>query len=379
MGRRLLPYRKSLNDNHQQLGSKSVEKKPMKKQIPKPLFRRAIRLLRAINVLHQRGFEELTCTFFAGNELNSWMLAICHIDNLLVDGVDRTATIIDERAEVYLHEHINEGNEYFGWNDLKQAKVVNLADTIEERCASLLKKCRHPNRENVGWFTQVLGCSELSGELPYVNTNIHCDAPPWVYILGTPHFVSLPPACKVFSVKNHKYYFKRVDIYQAADWHRSHVEIIDNIDSCSVSILPKFSPSWSDIKEIGAYWEGAVYFVSKHLQINSTKEFLLFLEGQREQHPMADWFYRIYDNQIQLDHFIAFVVRKHIDNRSDEQTQLKIRWTHWLKTFEDRTHPKYTPSDSYLLPNSKNPYYGGSNPLHLGLVFTNQSSNWLEF
>jgi hypothetical protein len=104
----------------------------MSQLIPKSIFRRALRLLRAINLLHRRGFEEPTCTFFAGNEIDSWMLAICHIDNLLVDGVDRTAVIIDDRAEVYLHQHMNNGSEYFGWHDLNNLPTEDLANAIEE-------------------------------------------------------------------------------------------------------------------------------------------------------------------------------------------------------------------------------------------------------
>ena len=253
----------------------------MNQRIPKPIFRRALRLLRAINLLHRRGFEELGCTFFAGNETDSWMLAICHIDNLLIDGVDCTATIIDERVEVYLHQHTNDGNEYFGWHDLKNASSDDLANAIEERCVPLLSKCRHENRENIGWFTQVLGFAELHQSLPYANTHKHYQAPLWVFVLGSPHFVSLPPACKIFTVDNEKYYFKRVDIHQYEDWHTAHFEIINNVTSDGVVALPKFPKNWSDVTEMGAYWEGAVYFIFKHLRINSTQKFLLFLEGQR--------------------------------------------------------------------------------------------------
>jgi hypothetical protein len=350
----------------------------MNQLIPKPIFRRALRLLKAINLLHRRGFEDLACTFLAGTETDSWMLAICHIDNLLVDGVDRTATIIDEKAEVYLHQHTNEGNEYFGWHDLKNASAYDLSNAIEERCTPLMNKSRLENRDNIGWFTQVLGFAELHQSLPYASVNKHYEVPPWVFVLGTPHFVSLPPACKVLTVNNEKYYFKRVDVFQCNDWHSSHIQIINNVTSGGIVALPKFPKNWTDITEMGAYWEGAVYFIFKHLRINSTQEFLLFLEGQRNYYPMADWFYRIYNSEGQLDHFIAFVVRKHIRNQNNILSQSQTVWKHWLKVFEDRTNPRYTPCDSYLLPTSCDPYYGGDNPLDLGFVFTYEDANWLN-
>ena len=218
------------------------------------------------------------------------MLAICHIDNLLIDGVDCTATIIDERSEIYLHQHTNDGNEYFGWYDLKNASSDDLANAIEERCAPLLNKYRHENKENIGWFIQVLGFTELHERLPYASTHKPYQAPPWVFVLGEPHFVSLPPACKIITVDNEKYYFKKVDIHQYEDWHTAHFEIINNVTSDGIVALPKFPKSWSDVTEMGANWEGAIYFIFKHLRINSTQKFLLFLEGKRSDYPLADWF-----------------------------------------------------------------------------------------
>jgi hypothetical protein len=350
----------------------------MSLHISQPLYRRALRLLRAINLLHRRGFEDLTCTFFAGNELDSWMMAICHIDNLIVDGVNRTAKIIDESADVYLHQHTNQGNEYFGWNDLNSASAEELANAIEERCAPLLNKSRGVNRENVGWFTQVLGFTEVYKKLPYTSVNPHYETPAWTFVLGTPHFVSLPPACKVFTVENDNYYFKRIHIHQYQDWHTAHIDIINAIHCDGVVAVPQYPIKWATETEMGAYWEGAVYFVFKYLRINSTEEFLLFLEGQRSEYSMADWFYRIYDSKGQLDYFIAFVARRHIYKHRDKTTLLQTRWKNWLKVFEDRTRPKYVPADSYLSPINHNPFYGGDNPLHLGLVFTNEEANWLN-
>ncbi|WP_293752473.1 hypothetical protein [uncultured Paraglaciecola sp.] len=41
-------------------------------------LRRTIRLLRAIQLLHKQGYEQLGCTFTARENIESWTLAICH-------------------------------------------------------------------------------------------------------------------------------------------------------------------------------------------------------------------------------------------------------------------------------------------------------------
>ncbi|RDV23912.1 hypothetical protein DXV75_16725 [Alteromonas aestuariivivens] len=350
----------------------------MNQELPEPLFRRGLRLLRAISLLHRQGYEELACTFFAGNEVDSWIVALCHIDNLLVDGMDCTAVILDESKEVYVHEQGKRGNEYFGWQDLKSASAEEIANAIKDRFAPLIGKCFRKNRENVGWFTQVLGHTEQDKKLPYASISKHYQKPSWVFQLGAPHFVGLPPAAKVFTAGDEKYYFHRVCYHKTKDWHQSHFDIINDISSRDLTVVPEYPRNWVEIEEMGAYWEGAVYFVFKHLRITSTQEFLLFLEGQRREYPMGDWFYRIYNSEGQLDHFIAFVVSNHLRKQQFGLSQLQLRWKMWLKFFEDKTHPAHTPSDSYLLSSECDPYYGGTNPLHLGMIFEYDEANWLN-
>jgi hypothetical protein len=107
-------------------------------------------------------------------------------------------------------------------------------------------------------------------------------------VLGEPYFVSLPPAFKISTVVNEKYYFRRVDIHQYKDWHAAHIEIINAINSYGVVALPKYTRNGSNVTEMGTCWEDAVFFIFKHFRINSTQEFLLFPEGLRSYYPLGD-------------------------------------------------------------------------------------------
>lgn len=337
------------------------------------LLRRTIRLLRAIQLLHKHGYEQLGCTFTAGENIESWTLAICHVNNLLVDNKHCVVTMINERENVYIHQLGTEGNDYFGWKDVKSASVDELALIILKRCSSLVSSCRGENVTNVGWLTQLMGFVELHGQLPYASINkLHIE-PSWTFPLGKPHLVTLPPGTKLYSSKEADYRYEKVDVDQGCDWHVAHLNIVTNITSQSVWVLPEYPAKTLDVTEMGAYWEGAVYFVFKHLRITSLQDFLLFLEDKPEKYPMGIWFYRIYDSSSQLDFFVAFVVRELLQKSKDNNlSNLQIRWQKWLKYFENKHRPNKGEPHYY------NPYYGGNNPLHLGMIFQNEKVNWLK-
>ena len=303
-----------------------------------------------------------------GEDIRSWTLTLCRIDNIVIDTEERSASLLDERAELYVHQMGDNGNEYFGWQDTRSANAEELAEAICSRCANLLNKCHQDNQKNIGWFTQLLGFVEQNKSLPvpYGLGNHHS----WTFELGVPHFVDLPPAIEVITDRNVKYQFERVDINEHRDWHSAHKPHIDAFCEGEVSRLPLYPANTIDVTEMGAYWEGAVYFVEKYLAVTSTKEFLLFLEAKKDKYQYGRWFFSIYDSHSQLDYFVAHVVRLHLrkDTKSSNSIALDTRWQKWLRYFENKRRPMHDEVPFH------NPYYGGENPLHLGMI----SNSWLE-
>ncbi|MDP5132383.1 MAG: hypothetical protein NWQ54_15985, partial [Paraglaciecola sp.] len=105
-------------------------------------LRRSLRLLHAIDILHQRGFQNLAifpymspCGFY-------WRLTLLPAQSLYISQKGELAYYtLDERLEASHSSEAN-GNEYFGWKDCKSHSAEQLADTIENRFPELIRFCK---------------------------------------------------------------------------------------------------------------------------------------------------------------------------------------------------------------------------------------------
>ena len=139
--------------------------------------------------------------------------------------------------------------------------------------------------------------------------------------------------------------------------------------------LAEYRDSFDAVFEMGSYWEGAMYFLhnvlgatSKSMQIATVKR---CLDNDCESH-FEKLFLKIWNSQGQLCFLKAFLIREYYSNH--EQCENTWEWERdtslipsgisedleWLRTFirnfrdEGSKYP--------------NPFFGGQNPLHLGLI-----------
>lgn len=162
-------------------------------------------------------------------------------------------------------------------------------------------------------------------------------------------------------------------------WHSAHRTIIDRITLGQISELPQFPQNTHSVFEMGAYWEGAVYFIAKQLEVTSKEEFLLFLEESNVRSVYAELFYRIYDSNGQLDYFVAYIVKQYLKDELENFSDIKSRWEKCLTYFDAKNGYKYK-SPQFMHKGGhyqKNPYYSGNNPLHLGLCFEHGEEKWI--
>lgn len=143
--------------------------------------------------------------------------------------------------------------------------------------------------------------------------------------------------------------------------------------------MPQFPQNTHSVFEVGAYWEGAVYFIAKQLEVTSKEEFLLFLEESSVRSVYAELFYQIYDSNGQLDYFVAYIVKQYLKDELENFSDIKSRWDKWLTYFDAKNGYKYK-SPQFMHKGGhyqKNPYNSGNNPLHLGLCFEYGEEKWI--
>ncbi|OFI33907.1 hypothetical protein [Alteromonas lipolytica] len=349
-------------------------------RVPESLLRRSVRLLNAINILHRQGYEKLGCSFWGGIDCFSWVAVVTSTDNMMVDREIGITNLINERADSFLHEANREGNDYFGWTDARNASAEQLAELMKLRFSALLDNCKGEHAENVAWLLRVIHQISITGKLPYAVFDETHALPDWTFLIGDREYVDYAPVCDVFRLGHQKYRFCAVNLNEHIDWHSAHRTIIDRIALGQVSVLPQFPQNTYSVFEMGAYWEGAVYFIAKLLELTSKEEFLRFLEGNKVRPVYGELFYRIYDSNGQLDYFVAYVVKQYLKSKPEYAGDLKDRWEKWLTYFEARNRYKHK-SPQYMHKGGhyqKNPFYGGNNPLHLGLCFKHGEEKWIS-
>jgi hypothetical protein len=324
------------------------------------VLRRSLRLLHAINILHQRGFQNLAifpymsvCGFY-------WRLTLLPAQSLYISKEGKLASYsLGERLEAY-HSSGSSGNEYFGWTDCKSHSAEQLADAIENRLPALIAFCKANNSTYVGWFNTMLIFAR-AGALP-IAFNEHCE-PPKNGMLSTLNHIVIPlPDLPVSFDINGKEYIQRIygnPEWQLTDWHEAYHCIIDSIVDGTNMVLPKLPENSANHLEFGAYWEGAVYWLHQHLHVSTFTEYLAFLNSP-ERYKSGSLFMQSFNNQGQLLYLTAFFAKRQLVTNILNSSEERLYWTQWLQTFEQ--HAKHS-----VLTKTDNPYFGGDNPLHLGL------------
>ncbi|MDN3651345.1 hypothetical protein QWY77_00910 [Thalassotalea ponticola] len=327
------------------------------------LIRRCCRLLRAVHELHKQGYQNLAIYTGMSSSGGHWRVQLVPFYDVFIDNDDNIACYNDGTYEQASHSSGLDGNLYFGWEDAITLNARQLAERIKERFPRLLTQCKANNFEYAGWLTYILGNAE-KGILPVMYRDYYSS--PTGYIQSTSsEGILTPPHRKLHQRNGRKFVYADPNhLTINDDWHTAYISIIDNLRSASVAKYPEYPIAGGDIFQIGSYWEGAIYYIYQILGISRIDEFLLMLDKCHREQELWNTFFDIWDSQDQLVYLKAFLVRQMLlqSDKYKLSSQDKVYWENYLERFEK----KYSHKQSTF--KNPNPYFGGNNPLHLGLV-----------
>lgn len=169
------------------------------------------------------------------------------------------------------------------------------------------------------------------------------------------------------------------------DWHDAYIAIIETmlnrlVAKTDLIEVPGYPVAYKNererfdaLKETASYWEGAIYYLCKVLRYDNALQGLLSLETSAPKH-LSDkrrLFFAVWNSHGQLKWLKAFLISHFITNRNvckhpeatiftKSRVWPQFELSDWLAVFQ-REHPEYDH-------NYPNPYYGGGNSLHLGLI-----------
>lgn len=351
--------------------------------------RRSRRVIAMVHELHKQGYQQLV--IYSGMSPGDchWRCKVFAASCLLSSsegGVELHETEGIEFAEY----SSGDSNRYFEWDDAKSDTARDLAKKFTARFPRLCEAGWGESFEYAGWLTYVLGQSE-KGHLPlmYADTSSYASKQ-----IGSTQGASLtsPPLRFVFSGRDFKYvrFILPRRFVEDRDWHTAYIGIIDEMIRQYRGNVPVYMPTYpircepvdSDIQdhclyEIGAYWEGAIYFIQEILGYTDIAYFLSdYFAGSFHNASMWRLFHLTWDSRGQLRLLMAYLSRYALSNVNEsDPDHLKSRryeqLTEWLRDFEQA----YPNGIAY-----PNPYFGGENPLHLGMILdSNESGEKLLF
>lgn len=329
------------------------------------ITRRSARLLNAVLQLHKEGYQDLA--IFPGMSPSGlhWRCELHTYENLVIENGRVASLGIDCDDEAH-HTNNQTGNEYFGWEDCQSATARDLAAKMLERFPALLSRCRRENHEYSGWLVSAVGLAE-AGHLPIMISDDGSEGRP--DLIGS--LANNPPPLQtvrliggqrsVFAMPPH--------LGKEDDWHTAYIRMISAWRSSSIRRLPVFPKPSGDLFEIGAYWEGAIWYIQEVLGITRIELFLDELRSPPASSERWATFLTVWNNEEQMEFLVAFLIRYLISDSTSQKfdsSRLEEYENH-LRLFEEAHRISGA--------NSPNPYFGGSNPLHLGMILDEASSS----
>lgn len=338
------------------------------------LIRRSVRLLAAVHELHKQGYQDLIVYCPMAPSGTSWRCSLLPFDQVQWDG-SMWSELPGEGVESARHSSGHLGNEYFGWTDARSDTARELAEKIKLRFPRLMARTKRLNFRYSGWFTYMLGEAE-QGHLPVMGAEYQeeyreklATTTPGVWVKG-------PPLFSMVRVRGKTYYYTRPPhLKPGDDWHEAYKRLVlmwqNDKHSCP---LPQYPIDTGDTFELGAYWEGAIYYIQTVLGFTDIRQFLSAMDTLSERSERWEVFFLVWNSKGQLIYLIAFLTRRLLAEPHKYLLEPSERdhWEHRLSIFECKTYQHWIQSGR-----PPNPYYGGGNPLHLGLILTGLSEDTL--
>ena len=336
--------------------------------IDNPVIRRLTRLLAAVYELHRQGYQDLAVHTSLALSGGCWRCKLTAFDYLQWDG---KAWIDIPGADIECAEHSSgdTGNEYFGWDDARQDTACKLADKIKTRFPRLMARTQRQNCEYADWFAYMLGIAE-QGHLPVMTADYKTAHGQDIATTSPDLLIKRPPHRTLWQVGDRCFFFtspphlKRDD-----DWHNAYIFLMANArNTGQYWPAPYYPLATHDIFEIGAYWEGAIFYIQAVLGFTRIDDFLTTLRTQPRDSERWQIFLHIWNSDGQLDTLVAFLVRTML--RDSEKYSLKmpdkLYWTRWVQAFENTNREQWVakgkPPDPF--------FTNKGNPLHLGMILS---------
>jgi len=282
-----------------------------------------------------------------------WRLELKHYDDLYEDEKGEIRQEVNNDAEIANHSSGQNGNDYFGWEDGKNANVRELAELIKRRFPRLVERCKGNNFEYVGWFAYMLGEAERE-KLPVFFLEFNEPEVGQIFSTLAGEKLISPPHTKL-QVKHELKWLWVSFLDISKDWHTAYRPIIDALRTRAISRYPKYPSHTKDIMQYGAYWEGAVYYLQKLMGYRSEHDYI-----HDRVYTNTRWreFEAIYNSEGQLHLFDAHMGRLALINSRAEMNPKLIKeceksLTDITSMYRDKEYP------------NPNPFFGGDNPLHL--------------
>jgi hypothetical protein len=332
--------------------------------IKNEIIRRSVRLISAIQELHKEGYQNLAVyTGMSGSDYH-WRLSLMPFDCLCTDERGEVINVSVEEWQVAHHSSDQTGNAYFGWEGVSNLNARELAQMIKSKLPRLVEYCRGVNFEYAGWFNYIHGQAEKE-ILPVMYADYYGATKGSI---ASTHNQSLiaPPYSQVNNINGRLFIYAKGNklTTDRRDWHLVYRQIIDDIRDEKIAKFPYYPIDSDNHLEFCAYWEGAIYYIDQILKIHRIDEFLLKADDVSRSSESWSSFFAIYNTHGQFIYLKAFLIRCLLNDKSEKYLLKRaelVKWKKWLVDFEDN----YTKPLNFnaTLPN---PYFGGSNPLHLG-------------
>jgi hypothetical protein len=318
-----------------------------------PIKRRSLRLLNAIHELHKQGYQNLACYFCMSPSGMHWRLTLKYYGDLYENEEGEICQESDNEAEIANHSSGQNGNDYFGWEDSKNANVRELAELIKMRLPRLLDRCKGNNFEYVGWFTYMLGEAERE-KLPVFFLEYNEPEPGKIFSTLSGEKLIAPTHLKLQIKHNLRWLWKNyIDISE--DWHTAYRPAIDALRTDSISRYPRYPANTKDIIAHGAYWEGAVYYLTKIMGYKNEHE---YINDRIYTNTRWQEFEIIFNSEGQLHLFDAHMARVALTNNKEVMSVKLIKEC-------EKSHRDIELIYGEIKYPYPNPFFGGDNPLHL--------------
>lgn len=167
----------------------------------------------------------------------------------------------------------------------------------------------------------------------------------------------------------------------SCDWHNAMIPIIEELTTSSGTIsrpteIPAyplcFPRSPGLLFELGSYWEGAIYFLHEKIGSRDLLDSIKQLEVNRNSLScLEEIFLRTWNSNGQLKWLKAHLIRDKFLSGSDINHEAHIEISRYAKiamNYDLQWLAQFVEQHREEGLSYPNPYFGGTNPLHLGLV-----------